>query len=267
MRSPFPGGLAALAAFALTASSLPAKVAAPPPVPYRVARADVALVGKVVRVEDKAVTLPDGAEMRVAVVQVGTPVMGLNGVTHVRVAFPAGENTRFPHMSLKAGQEGLFTLHDAGAKEPLYAARYYWDVVAKDGPQFATEVEQAKKFGKMLDDRLAGLKSADEKERLLTAALLVTRYRTSEPGAAKQVPIDAAESKLILEALAAADPTAEIPQLPGATPLSLVLQLGLDARDGWEQPKDFNALAAAAQKWLRDNAGTYRIRRGVAGAP
>ncbi len=170
-------------------------------------------------------------------------------------------------MTLKVGQEGLFFLHDAGTKEALYAARYYWDVVEKDNSQFAAEVEQAKKFGKMLDDRMAGLKSADEKERLLTAALLVTRYRTSNPGAPRQAPIDAAESKLILEALAAAEPTAEIPQLPGATPLTLFLQLGLEARDGWEQPKDLSALPAAAKKWLRDNAGTYRIRRGVAGAP
>src|SRR5262245_4144249 len=198
MRSPFFGGLAALVALTMSAPSLPAEVLAPPPVPYRVAGADIALVGKVVRVEDKAVTLPDGAEMRVAVLQVGTPVMGVHGVTHVRVTFPAGDNSRFPQLSLKPDQERLFYLHDAGAKEPLYAACNYWDVVAKDGPQFAAEVEQAKKFGKVLDDRMAGLKSADEKERLLTAALLVTRYRTSHPGAAKQVPIDAAESKLIL---------------------------------------------------------------------
>src|SRR5947208_1186190 len=120
MRSRFPGGLAALAALTVAVSDLPAKVAAPPPVAFRTALAHVAVVGKVVRVEDKTVTLPDGNEVSVAVVQVGTPVMGLKGVTHVRVAFHAGENKRFPHLNLKPGQEALFFLRDAGAKEPLY---------------------------------------------------------------------------------------------------------------------------------------------------
>src|SRR5579884_2107004 len=114
------GGLAALAALFVT-PGLHAKVAAPPPLSVRVARASAVAVGTVVRIEDKPVTLPDGAEVRVAVVQVKTPLAGLKGLTHVRVAFRAGENRRFPHLNLKPGQEALFFLHDAGAREPLYA--------------------------------------------------------------------------------------------------------------------------------------------------
>jgi len=72
---------------AVTASSFRPR-SPPRPRAYRAARADVALVGKVVRVEDKSVTTPDGAEMRVAVVQVGTPVMGPQG-RHSRSASPS----------------------------------------------------------------------------------------------------------------------------------------------------------------------------------
>ena len=30
--------------------------------------------------------------------------------------------------------------------------------------------------------------------------------------------------------------------------------------DGWQRPRNFKEVPAAAQKWLTDNASTYRIR-------
>jgi hypothetical protein len=128
-------------------------------------------------------------------------------------------------------------------------------------PETAEEVELAKRMAKRLEDPMAGLKSADAKERLLTAGMLLGRYRLSTNGAGKQVPIDAAESKLILEILAASDWNTAPELMPTGAPRTLFLQLGLEAKDGWQQPGDLRELPVAARKWLRDNAGTYRIKR------
>ena len=38
-------------------------------------------------------------------------------------------------------------------------------------------------------------------------------------------------------------------------------QLSLTEKDGWTAPKDFNAFPDAAKKWLKENAGTYRIQK------
>ena len=51
--------------------------------------------------------------------------------------------------------------------------------------------------------------------------------------------------------------------MPNANPQLLFLQLGLEAKDGWEQPKELNAVPAAAKQWLKENAGTYRVKRFV----
>jgi tetratricopeptide (TPR) repeat protein len=45
--------------------------------------------------------------------------------------------------------------------------------------------------------------------------------------------------------------------------LTLFLRLGLTEEDGWAPPPNLQATAAAAEKWLGENAATYRIRRYV----
>jgi hypothetical protein len=261
MRSVLPGGLAAFAALSVFAADVSAKIAPPPPASVRTARSSAAVVGKVVRIEDKPVTMPDGAEMRVAVVQVAAPLMGLKDVTHVRVAFHPGENRRFPHLNLKVGQEALFFLYAAPGKEVLFTVPAYWDVAPLD--TVAGEMEEIKRCAKLLDNPMSGLKSAVAQERLLTAALLLTRYRTGTYGAGKQAPIDAAESKLLLEILAGADWNAPLPLMPYTKPQMLFLQLGLEAKDGWQTPADLSRIEPEAKKWLQANAGTYRIKRFV----
>ena len=57
-------------------------------------------------------------------------------------------------------------------------------------------------------DPMASLKSKDANERVLTAGMLIYRYRDCRKnpnGKAKEEPIDAAQSKLILTAIAEGD--------------------------------------------------------------
>jgi hypothetical protein len=117
-----------------------------------------------------------------------------------------------------------------------------------------------------MDDPIASLKSASAADRLDTAAMLLARYRSIRPGqkGAKQEPIPAEESKLILEAIRKADWKA--PNAQGANPILLFQRLGLTPQDGWKQAqfKNFQQeFPPLAQKWLETHAGTYRIKKFV----
>jgi hypothetical protein len=100
---------------------------------------------------------------------------------------------------------------------------------------------------------------------LLAAAILIEDYRTYRGPKAKQEPIAAEESKLILRALADADwkePLAFTSLRPNAT--QLFQRLNVTANDGFNAPKGGNQ-QEAIQMWLKRNADTYRIQRYVAG--
>src|SRR5262249_53636710 len=133
------------------------------------------------------------------------------------------------------------------------------------GEAYDKQVSDLKKFAKLLADPKPGLTSKVAQERLETAAMLLAKYRTPRPGAAaKTEPIDADESKQILQILADADWKAANPGSDyRVLPPRLFQSLGLTEKDGWTQPKNFNEYAPAAQKWLKDNAATYRIQKFV----
>lgn len=263
MRSLIRGGTTALALAFLFTSSLHGRVAAPSPVPERFARAEVVVTGKVTTIEAKTVETTDG-EFAIALVKIDDSIKAADGLTHIKVGFHPGGNQRFPHMSLKVGQEACFFL----AKVPgqnFYTARMYFDIVNKDNETFAKDIAVAKKWGKTLAKPEAGLTSKDAGERFATAAILIKQYRnpTGQKGTA---PVDAAQSKLILDVLAEADFNKVDPELR-TDALQIFMQLGLTEKDGYMQPKDFQQIAAAAQKWCKENAGTYRIQRFVAEEP
>jgi hypothetical protein len=114
---------------------------------------------------------------------------------------------------------------------------------------------------------MAGLKSKDASERLLTASLLISRYRTVKPGMVgpnfKTKPIDAKESKLILTTLAEAEWTQQF-KFGEPNPQGLFFQLGVTDKDGWKQPANFQELPAKAKEWLKEHASTYLIQQYVA---
>lgn len=275
-------GLALLSA----AAAAQAMMVAPPVIPLRVAPADAVVVGKVTGFADQsvaAVRYPGGTDTvnyQIAVVKVEEALFGAKDMKTIRVGFlpppppgaPRGRGARPmirrplpPNLTLN--QEAcLFLLkHPAG---DFYVLANYYDVLnKKDNPAFEKEVGEARRCAKLLAEPKAGLRSANKGDRTLTAALLVARYRTPRWQAGKppkEEPVDAAQSKAILQALADADWTVRDPRQAQGSPQAMFNRLGLTKADGWAPPKEAGRWAEVAKQWLKGHADTYRIRRFVA---
>jgi hypothetical protein len=254
-----------------------------PPIPKRVALADLVVVGKVTSVEDDLIDaspplkIPgasNSVSYRVAVVTIDSVLLGAKkDVTKVRVAVvqppkKAGEGStrRPPKVQFAVDQEGCFFLRKH-PEESFTVALEPYDLLDKaKAKDYDKELALAKKCAQLLGDPDAGLEAKEANDRMLTAAMLIFRCRTprivytKEP---KTEPIDAGQSKRILTALAEADWTET--KVPSAmAPLSLFLYLGLTEKDGWRASNDVKALSDAAREWLRKNATEYRIQRYVA---
>lgn len=250
------------------ALSASAKRAAPPPAGLRVATADAVVIGKVTDVAAKAEAfaryLGDKSEMKFATVQVESAVLGKPGKT-VQVGFVLqAPNRRGPVASLTKGQEVcLFLTAHPTKKGAYYLGDYEAVLDKKDNPDWKKEIEEVKKSAKLLATPMKGLKSKEADERLLTAALLINRYKNSRTGTEKTESVPAAESKLILTALAEASWATPRGGNWMTNPQNLFYRLGVTAKDGWEQPKDFRQVEVQAKKWLKDNAGKFKMERYV----
>jgi hypothetical protein len=278
------GGLGCLALAApASATFIPPS---PEPVPVRVALADAVVVGTVVRLADKTVSVPAGqglqAEYKVAIVKVTEGLQGAETSKEIRVGFipppprpaqpprPGGlVFGQMPNTSpqLTPGLEGCFFLNKVPGTD-CYTASLLGAVVEKKSREFRTALVDARRAAKLLADPRAGLTSRSAPERFLTASLLVHRYRTPQ-GRKKTEPIDAEESKLILKALAESDwsaqrPVPGVPALFMGNPHLVIMQLGAGEKDGWVQPRNFRLTTAAARKWFKDHVETFRIEKYVA---
>jgi hypothetical protein len=273
--------LAWLGALTLLAAALPARalMAPPPPIAQRVAMADTVVLGKVTAIEEKTVQATpfpgaeEKAEYQIAVVKIDEALVGAKGLTSVKVGFlvPKPRRPGAPISSadlrgtpkLAVGQEALLFLyphHDAG----FHTVPGFYEILDKKTKTFARDVEQARKAAKLLADPMPGLKSKDATERLETASMLIARYRVQRVPEAKSEPIDAEESRLILQALVDADWKKPV-KFTEASPLMAFGMLNLQPADGWN-PGEFrnpNDYPDAAQKWLKENAKTFRIQRFV----
>lgn len=255
----------------VSAASAKMLVVAAPPVPQRVAAADLIAVGKATGFGDKLVASDlfkgDDRQMQVAKFQVTDTVTGKAGKT-IDVGFfpppapqPGRPGRMFGSVQFLVGQEALVYVVKHPTKKDFYVAQMYYDVVnKKDNDNFATELAEAKKYAKLLGDPKTSLESKDARERLTMANMLITRYRTQVGDGTKTEAIPADESKKLLTILADADWKARNPRDFATSPLALFLRLGLTDKDGWNPPEDGN-VADAAKKWLTANAGTYRIQR------
>jgi hypothetical protein len=239
----------------------------------RTATADVVVTGRVTGFADKTVSV-EKQEYKVAIVKVTESILVPKDVKELRVGFvPLPRNgargagplmAPFTQGQLAVGQEACFFL----TRQPegdFYTFATLGGVVDKRGRDYATTVAEARKAGKLLADPKASLTSKAAQDRFLTAALLVHRYRTPH-GRQQTEPIDAEESKLILQALAEADwsSTRAAPGVPPlfAGPPHLVLRkLGPTEKDGWKEPINVRELTPAAKKWLKDNVETFRIQK------
>ncbi|MBL8797347.1 MAG: hypothetical protein JNM56_25825 [Planctomycetia bacterium] len=275
--------LAAGALLVLTAPLFGLVIAAAP-IPDRIALADAVVVGKIVSIEDKTVAAkrypgdPSKAEFKVALIQIDAPLYGAKGLTRIRLGFVppeapinpkpgrpviGGGINRFPQLNHAVDQEACFFLKKHGEADFMVAQNYF-DVIDKKTAGFDKEVAQVKQCAKLLEDPAASLRSKNADERLLTAAMMLTRYRTPPQGVQnpKTEPLSAEQSKLLLDALATADWTR---RLDGSqvSPQMVFFRLNLTPKDGWTQPKNGQEIPAAAQKWLKDNAGKYQVQRFV----
>ena len=262
-------GLTALCALAVVPAAA-GKMAPPPAMPLRAAPADAVVLGKVTAVAAKAEKAElykgDTREMTFATVKVESALLGKPGKT-VKVGFlaplpPKGKRKR-PAARLSADQEACLFLLKLPTKKGSYYLANYYDVVGKNVPGWKEGVEEVKKAAKLLAAPMKGLKSKDAGERALTAILLIFRYKAPVYGSTKTEAVPAAESKLILTALAEADWDAR----PGGgrelIPQAAFSRLGLTALDGWKTPRDYAELTKNAKAWLKDNAAKYEMTRSV----
>lgn len=268
-------GLAVVALFLLTLRAQAGMIRADAlPIPNRVAAADLVVAGKVAMIEDKTVMIPPfrGAknerEFKVAHLDVTDPLLAPKGTKTINLAFvlipPMVAISPRPFQAT-VGQEGCYFLTrlTGDVQDAYYFAEGGLSFLAKDSPSYAKDLALVKRCVKILEDPNAALKGKNAEERFLAAAMLVARYSTPKAVGAKREPIDAEQSKEILQALAAADwtPPADSTQL---SPLMVLGRLPLTAQDGWAPPKDVKALPAYAQQWVRDHVDTYRIQKFVA---
>lgn len=262
-----------------------ALVAAPQPLPMRVASADAIFIGRVVALEDKDIQLPSfpGAKQtttyRVAQVKVTDPISGVKEET-IRVVFIApptldpaqkrpiiiSSGGRGP--KLDPGQDGLFLLnkHPAGEGK-IYQAPSFFNLVNRNSEKFDKEVGEVKTVVRALQNPKEGLEAKDANERLLTAAALLTKYRTRSAGKnPRQEPIAADESQLILKAIAEGS-WPQQRRFDQIDSFSVFLMLNLTPKDGYTPAKGARTIEEqyrAAQAWLKDNQTKHRIQKWTA---
>lgn len=212
----------------------------PAKVPYRIATIRV----------DKAIAGADGLEqLRVGALATAQPIVGMTGTT------------RRPRVELKAEQEGCFFLRKH-PDESFCVATDPWDVLDKKTQDFDKDLAYVQRCAPLLAKPDMGLRSKDAEDRILTAAMLIFRYRTARwiyAGAPKLEGIDPDESKLILAALAEGSWTEKDARTRPNRP-RLFFRLGLTAKDGWMAPANLKEVPDAAKKWVEANAA-YRIQR------
>jgi tetratricopeptide (TPR) repeat protein len=260
-----------------------------PPIPQRAALADAVVVGHVAAVEGEPVEafpllkVRGGrrvpfkmARVRVDHVLIegsGSPPAGSRngegsgvpaGPDGVRVGVGPGRDLP----NLTAGQKGCFFLH-RHPEESFYVLASRWDFIDDRQEDFARDVALVGRCSALLGNPDAGLRSADAGDRLLTAAMLIFRFRTAlyaYSGQPRTEPIDPDLSRRILAVLREDTLTDKAARGPAGR-LTLFFRLGLTAEDGWRPPRDLQTIPAAAERWLGEHADTYRIRRYVPEEP
>ncbi len=255
MRKLLRGGIAALAGLFLFTPLASAKRIALPPLTDWIARADCIVVGKVASLENKTIKTAMEGELGVANVKIETALVGAKGLTHIKVGYRPG--------LLMADQEACLFLYKSSV-ENVYLVRNLQIFHKSDNEQYKQQVGLIKRCAGLLEDPLKGLKSKDAEDRLLSAALLLGKYRPQFTAAEKLELIDAEESKLLLEVLAGAD-WSKYDSVARINAPQLFSRLGLNETDGWKEPANFMDRNDLAKKWLKDNAGKVRVKRFVFG--
>jgi tetratricopeptide (TPR) repeat protein len=243
-----------------------------PPIAQRVALADAIVVGQVTAVEGDPVEAFPLLKVRggrkvpftIAQVRVDRVLLGPADLGRVRVGVGPGPAVA----SLTEEQTGCFFLHKH-PEESLYVLAARWEFVDRRHEDFATALALAGRCAALLGNADEGLRSNAADDRLLTAALLIFRFRTARSaysGDPRTELIDPELSRRILAVLREGPLTDKAAREPTGR-LTLFFRLGLTEEDGWRPPRDLQGITAAAEKWLAEHAATYRIRRYVPEEP
>lgn len=274
--------VAALGVFLVWAGSATAYTSIPElGVPEKMGFATYVGVGKITAIDDEPVQVrlhPKHnweALILVADVQITRNIYGLEKQKTLRLGFWNSPLSKEPGKkpALSIGQEGLF-FAVKHYKENFCVVVLPGGFIDKRSPDFDKESTEAGRCGELLTRPLDGLKAKEAGERFLTAFMLLARYNDptafhyNHPDAMqKDEPIDAEESKLILQALAETDWAADDPKTKWR-PLQAYNRLGGQGGappprlSGFDSPQELEA----AKKWLHENAETYRISKLVPGA-
>ena len=256
--------LPTLVALALCSGSAVATSIRYVPIPERVARADLIVVGTVTEIEEKAIETPlypghPKSRHRIAVVKVSELLLGSEKkATELRIAFVAKEDQPNPGLwkgppPLEKDSELLLFLRKHSS-EDFYRLDGYFAAVKK-GEGFAEALKETRGACAVLADPGKALKAKDPTDRMTAAWVLAVRYRmppTDTPaGKATEEPIGAEESQAILEGLLA---LAEKDQWAFSAAVSL---LNPKKEDGLEPPYSFDK----AKTWVKEHAKSYRIKK------
>ena len=266
------------------------------PMPDRIVRSDIVVLGRVVAMEPKDVeTILSSVnayklDYRIAVVKVHEVIHGQKGVKDLRLGFVSPDQSRrvdkngknMPSFALadfhsvKVGQDGLFFLRKHH-QENFYVvgALFGGFLPGSDSPEYTKTLENARRLSKLLERPVEALKTDNATNRFLAATMLINRYRLNRVKDSKlpEKAIDADESKLLLKTLIEAD-WQDVNEAISSSkypphPYRVFLQLGVTKTDGYDPPKnspDFRDTLKYTQSWLRDNQEKYRIQRFDAGS-
>lgn len=229
---------------------------APPPTPpiwSRLAKARCVVLGQVTTIEDKPIAdVQEKKSYRIAVVKVNDVILGAKDQKEIKVGFlKEGE--------LKAEQEACFILTPHVSQPFFLMQDPKYDLFSTQHKFFNLRTKILRHSAQCLEDPAARLKSQEARDRLLTASLLISRFRDPSAGASKTEAIDAELSKLLLRALRDADWGKEDKSYK-LKPQPIFEMLGLTEKDGWKPSKD---VRVDAENWLIDNHNKYRIQRFV----
>lgn len=288
----------AIALLALVPAARADRIMAPaPPKPVLVtAQAEAVLIGKVIEIEKETVNASPGRGVpaqpkiphKVAVIKIEDPLLGVSGLTQVRVGFPesaleaGGAKGNPPGVAaylpfaLRPGMEGVFFLN-RHADGDFYVIPISWNPLLSKDANYAAQSVIVKKAVAAIDEPMAALKAKSKEDRQWAVFVLLHRYRTTSPASkVTEAPIPAEESQLLLQELA------EISWLPegGDTSKpsrSMLWRLVPTEKYGFKgpmiapavpgaPPADFNKpWDEATKKFLIENAGKIRLTRLAAG--
>jgi len=226
----------------------------------------MAVFGKVTGFEEKTVTV-NKTEYKIAKIEVTDPVIAPKGTKTVRLGFvPPPPNVFISPRPFtpEVGMDGCFSSARPGGEFQ----------VAPGGLSFVSSGSEKFRHRRSADQEVredsrvarCGPEGKNAEDKFLAAAMLVARYSSRRGAKEKQEPIDAAQSKLILEVLAAPDwtPVADATKL---SPLMVLGRLPLTRRTAGrrESKRPAGLTRRLRQRWVAEHAGTYRIQQWKAG--